>query len=952
MERKDRNDKKNDQEPKRGAFASVLWLILSALMVVALVYSLKMDTKVTNDSYYEIVNYFDNGKVTEYSLNMSSRKLTYLLKGEKTKRTYTVPNVSLFIEDVHNDVRDYNKAHPDAQIKMNYVAGTSSSWIAQLLPMVGMLIICALLLWWLFKKMNNSVMSENNRTMAFGKARLKSNDDENRKTTFDDVAGVDEEKEDLKEIVEFLRAPEKFNDLGARIPKGVLLVGPPGTGKTLLARAVAGEADATFLSISGSDFVEMYVGVGASRVRDLFETAKKNVPAIVFIDEIDAVGRHRGAGMGGGHDEREQTLNQLLVEMDGFGANLGVIIIAATNRPDILDPALLRPGRFDRQVTVNYPDVLGREAILKVHARNKPIGPDVSLSEIARATSGFTGADLENLLNEAALLAARRNKKAITKVDIEEATIKVVVGTEKKSKKITDKEKRLTAYHESGHAITNFYLEDLDPVHQISIIPRGRAGGYTMSLPKEDKSYASKNHMLNELVTLLGGRVAEAIVIGDISTGASNDIERATNIARSMITKYGMSEKLGPICYGDDNDEVFLGKNYNHMRNYSEDTASEIDKEINRLVTDAYKRAEEILQEHIDQLHKLAEFLINYEKIDGEVFNKLMSDDDFDAEAYMKSKEEEVLKPEEPTDVVPKDETPVDEGSSEDNHAEDASAKEISAEEIPLEETPAEDAHVEISEPEEADLKPHTISSVITNVTLSEAELAFMKELENENKAEVISKMKEEPKAEPKPKKETKSRKKTESTSKESKSKGKKTKKFKKSKDDDSGSEERFKVFDGSEFQVEEAPEKALSLTSSIPDNVEGDIVTEDPNTSVLMPNEPFVTDSDSEVESLPIIESLNIGGFINNMTNFNKDLLPAPVESETNETVEENPIDDELEVYDENFNYEEEKNAGHFTENDEIFALYELLKQTRDISDPEEEEVKDWKETLNDDGE
>ncbi|GEM_PF-9094 len=962
MENKDKNGKKMDQGPQRSIFATMLWVILSALMVVALVYSLKMDTKVTNDSYYQIVDYFDKGQITEYSLNMSSRKLTYTLKGEKTKRTYTVPNVSLFVEDVHKDIREYNKAHPDAQIKMNYVAGTSGSWVAQLLPMVGMLIICAILLWWLFKKMNNSVMNENNRTMAFGKARLKSNDDEERKTTFDDVAGVDEEKEDLQEIVEFLRAPEKFNDLGARIPKGVLLVGPPGTGKTLLARAVAGEADATFLSISGSDFVEMYVGVGASRVRDLFETAKKNVPAIVFIDEIDAVGRHRGAGMGGGHDEREQTLNQLLVEMDGFGANVGVIIIAATNRPDILDPALLRPGRFDRQVTVNHPDVLGREAILKVHARNKPIGPDVSLSEIARATSGFTGADLENLLNEAALLAARRNKKAITKVDIEEATIKVVVGTEKKSKKITDKEKRLTAYHESGHAITNFYLEDLDPVHQISIIPRGRAGGYTMSLPKEDKSYASKNHMLNELVTLLGGRVAEAIVLGDVSTGASNDIERATNIARSMITKYGMSEKLGPICYGDDNEEVFLGKNYNHMRNYSEDTASEIDKEINRLVTTAYDRAEEILREHIDQLYKLAGFLISYEKIDGEVFKMVMTDDNFDVDAYMKDKEDTMLKLLDSKEDSAKDSTEEDEDvilihapdpfKNKFNKEPEEKVEEIVEAEEVEEVTPV------VSEPEEVEIKPLDTSSDITNVTLSEAEIAFMKELENENKAPVVEEKKPEKKSktkkQPKAEKQTKTERKVDAPAKESK--GKKSKKTKKSKNDDSDSSDRSKVFDGSEFQVEDIPEKALSLTSSIPEVELTTSTLVEPET-VEMPAEPFVTDEDSSVDVLPTLEMepLNIGGFINNMSSFNNDILPVSdteFSLEPEVTLSEEPTVDEEAEYDSNFNYEEEKNAGHFTENDEIFALYELLKQTRDITEKAEEDVVDWKETLTDDGE
>ncbi len=698
---------------KSGLFGSVIWLLVILGMTAALIYSLKVDTKVTDLDYYEIVSYFDEGKVTEYSLNLSSRELTYVLDGEKEKRKYTVPNVNIFIADVHEEVREFNKENPDKAIKMDYNAGASTSWLMELVPMLLSLILLCVVFWWLFKKMNNTMNMENNRTMAFGKARLKSGDDEERKTTFDDVAGVDEEKEDLQEIVEFLRAPEKFNDLGARIPKGVLLVGPPGTGKTLLARAVAGEANATFLSISGSDFVEMYVGVGASRVRDLFETAKKNVPAIIFIDEIDAVGRHRGAGMGGGHDEREQTLNQLLVEMDGFGANTGVIIIAATNRPDILDPALLRPGRFDRQVTVNYPDVSGREAILKVHAKNKPLGPDVSLPEMARATSGFTGADLENLLNEAALLAARRDKKAITKAEIEEATIKVVVGTEKKSKKVTDKEKKLTAYHEAGHAVTNYYLDSLDPVHQISIIPRGMAGGYTMSLPKEDKSYVSKQHMLDELVTLLGGRVAEAIILGDVSTGASNDIERATNIARNMITKYGMSDNLGPIAYGSDNNEVFLGKNYNHVRNYSEDTAAAIDREISAVIGDAYDKAHEILRLHIDKLHLLAEFLMKYEKIDGFVFYKLMDNEDFTIEEYEANKEEyekeaalakatELL-------AVNEEETPAEEEAPaeeetpavEEAPAEETPVEETPVEETPVEETPAEETPVEETPAEE-----------------------------------------------------------------------------------------------------------------------------------------------------------------------------------------------------------------------------------------------------------
>ncbi len=440
------------------------------------------------------------------------------------------------------------------------------------------------------------------------------------------MAGADEEKEELREIVEFLKNPSKYNTLGARIPKGVLLVGPPGTGKTLLARAVAGEAGVPFFSISGSDFVEMFVGVGASRVRDLFDKAKKNHPCIIFIDEIDAVGRQRGAGLGGGHDEREQTLNQLLVEMDGFGANEGVIMIAATNRPDILDPALMRPGRFDRQVMVGYPDIKGREEILRVHAKGKPLAPDVVLSTIAKSTAGFTGADLENLLNEAALLAARKNHKAITMEEIEEATIKVVVGTEKKSRVMSEKEKKLTAYHEAGHAIASFfYCKTQDPVHQISIIPRGMAGGYTMHLPTEDRSYRSRDEMREELIVLLGGRVAEALVLDDISTGASNDIERATKIARAMVTKYGMSDKLGPITYGSDDSNPFLGKEMGHISNYSEQTAAEIDEEIQSIISTAYQKTEKILKDHIDELHRLAGVLYEKEKIDGEQFQEVMA---------------------------------------------------------------------------------------------------------------------------------------------------------------------------------------------------------------------------------------------------------------------------------------------------------------------------------------
>ena len=460
---------------------------------------------------------------------------------------------------------------------------------------------------------------------SFGKSKARMLDENNNTVTFADVAGCDEAKEEVKEVVDFLKDPQKFQKLGGRIPRGLLLVGPPGTGKTLLAKSIAGEAKVPFFSISGSDFVEMFVGVGASRVRDLFDKAKKNHPCIIFIDEIDAVGRQRGAGLGGGHDEREQTLNQLLVEMDGFGANEGVIMIAATNRPDILDPALMRPGRFDRQVMVGYPDVRGREDILRVHAKGKPLAPDVDLSTIAKSTAGFTGADLENLLNEAALLAARKDHKSITMEEIEEATIKVVVGTEKKSRVMTNKEKKLTAYHEAGHAIATYFCDSQDPVHQISIIPRGMAGGYTMHLPTEDKSYQSRNEMREELIVLLGGRVAEALVLDDISTGASNDIERATKIVRAMVTKYGMSDRLGPITYGADSSNPFLGKEMGHVSNYSEETAAEIDEEIKSIICDAYDKTKKVLSEHIDLLHRLAGVLFEREKLDADEFLDVMN---------------------------------------------------------------------------------------------------------------------------------------------------------------------------------------------------------------------------------------------------------------------------------------------------------------------------------------
>ncbi len=531
---------------------------------------------------------------------------------------YKVPYLGLFIEDFRTAVENYNEKNPDARIDYDLSQLKSEIPWEIILSLVLAAGTIGLLVFFMFSQGGGG------KAMSVGRAKVKNLSDDQRKATFADVAGADEEKEELQEIVEFLKNPGKFNTLGARIPHGVLLVGPPGTGKTLLARACAGEAGVPFYSISGSDFVEMYVGVGASRVRDLFDKAKRTAPCIIFIDEIDAVGRQRGTGLGGGHDEREQTLNQLLVEMDGFGANEGVIVVAATNRADVLDKALLRPGRFDRQVYVGLPDVKGREQILRVHTRNKPLAPDVDLSTIAKSTSGFAGADLENLVNEAALLAARRGRKAITEQEIEEASIKVIAGPEKKSRVVSDKEKRLTAYHEAGHAITHYCCETADPVHEISIIPRGMAGGYTMSLPEDDKSFVTKTQMREQLITLLGGRVAEKLVLEDISTGASNDLERATAISRAMVTRYGFSEKLGPVVYGSDPGETFLGRDLGHSRSYSEQVAAEIDSEVRDLLDGAFESATNILCDHMEQLHLVAKELIEREKLSGEQFRKLM----------------------------------------------------------------------------------------------------------------------------------------------------------------------------------------------------------------------------------------------------------------------------------------------------------------------------------------
>ena len=633
----------------------IIYITVAVMVVLGVAFLM---TKNSSESYTtsQLVNLFKEDKVQSYTVNYGTGAIEITLKeGVKLKPAKDIATSDSIVQDTTDDnitatdpngknakssaknvvvrgtLADIERfiddvsvytASADEAVSYDYIKGSDNTLLYEFLPILVTGILFVVVWIFIMKKMGGGL---GGKEMNFGKAKIKNTNDEKRKTTFEDVAGADEEKEELEEIVEFLKAPDKYNKLGARIPKGVLLVGPPGTGKTLLARAVAGEAGVPFFSISGSDFVEMFVGVGASRVRDLFEQAKKNSPCIIFIDEIDAVGRQRGAGLGGGHDEREQTLNQLLVEMDGFGANEGVILIAATNRPDVLDPALMRPGRFDRQVIVSYPDINGREAILKVHARKKPLAPDVKLKTIAKTTAGFTGADLENLLNEAALLAARKNKKAITMEEIEEATIKVVVGAEKKTRVMSDKEKKLTAYHEAGHAICFHELATQDPVHEISIIPRGMAGGYTMPLPSEDKSYNSRTEMLEDIVVCLGGRVAEAIILDDISTGASNDIEKATKTARDMVTKYGMTKELGCICYGKDNSAVFLGRDMGHTQDYSERTAAKIDELILEIVNNAYDRAETILNDNIDKLHEVAAYLIKHEKMGGEDFEAVMN---------------------------------------------------------------------------------------------------------------------------------------------------------------------------------------------------------------------------------------------------------------------------------------------------------------------------------------
>ena len=614
----------NQNNKFKGVF---IYLAVIVLLVIGMVTMLQMSaTPGEHTTYSKVISEFDNYNVSGYTLDLGSGELQYTLKSDNTKKyKYSVPNVSLFLQDTQGYRKAYNEKNPDSQLVEDFYPVSDNSFLLSFLPY---LLMVALMIGFTFVIMRQA--GGGGKMSQFSKANARTQPSNGPKITFADVAGAEEEKEEMSEIVDFMKNPRKYQELGAKIPRGVLLLGPPGTGKTLLAKAVAGEANVPFFSISGSDFVEMFVGVGASRVRDLFDQAKKHTPSIIFIDEIDAVGRQRGTGIGGGHDAREQTLNQLLVEMDGFTDNQGVIVIAATNRRDILDPALLRPGRFDRQITVGYPDIKGREAILRVHTKNKKLAPDISLATIAKGTAGFTGADLANLVNEAALLAARNNRKAITQPDIEEATIKVVAGPEKKSKVVSEDEKRLTAFHEAGHAVCTFHCKTQDPVHQVSIIPRGMAGGYTMSLPEHDRSFRTKTQMEEEIIVLLGGRVAEKIVLDEISTGASNDIERATDLARSMITRYGFSEKLGPIVYGHDNSEVFLGRDYSQGRNYSENVAAEIDGEIRELIDTSYENAKQILLSHRDQLDKVAHYLMEHEKIDGEDFYKLMNGESLD----------------------------------------------------------------------------------------------------------------------------------------------------------------------------------------------------------------------------------------------------------------------------------------------------------------------------------
>ena len=602
---------------KNGIKTLAMWLIIFIIFIVLI--SSIIDNSENKLAYSELLTKIEAGEVKEIEISADNSKANVKLKNQNVTKEVNIPS----IENLMNVLEESMKA---GTIKVTEKSESIFMAFLTLLTPFGILIIF-FIFWFLFMNSSTQGGVGSNKTMSFGKSRAKMlNPTDKNKITFDDVAGVDEEKEELEEIVEFLKNPKKFTDMGARIPKGVLLVGQPGTGKTLLAKAVAGEAGVPFFIISGSDFVEMFVGVGASRVRDLFDEAKKKAPCIIFIDEIDAVGRQRGAGLGGGHDEREQNLNQLLVEMDGFAANEGVIVLAATNRPDVLDKALLRPGRFDRQIVVSAPDVKAREEILEVHSRKKKLAPDVELKTIAKNTSGFSGADLENVLNEAALLAARRNKKEIGMLEVEDAMVKVTMGPEKRTRVRSEKEQKLVAYHEAGHAVVSRFLPTQDPVHQISIVPRGMAGGYTMYRPTEDKSFMSRTEMIENIISLLGGRVSEKLVLDDISTGASNDIERATKIARNMVTKYGMSERVGTITLGQNQEEVFLGRDFAQSKEYSEETAAIIDEEVKSIIDFAYKKAAEILNANMEKLHVVAGILLEKEKIDGEEFDAIFND--------------------------------------------------------------------------------------------------------------------------------------------------------------------------------------------------------------------------------------------------------------------------------------------------------------------------------------
>ena len=604
----------------------ILYLMLFLLMIFAVNTVQQMD-EADDPTYSQVRTLFEQEKVKYFVLNGNDLGLQIREEGDKVSTVhYQLPDLSVFYSDLHELI---DQQHESGVLEgYDYKVGIEGTWWYRMLPYLVLLLVMAAFWYMMYLRQSGGSSGGGPGPSRFGHARTRTLADQGKKVTFQDVAGAEEEKEELREIVDFLRDPQKFISLGARIPKGVLLVGPPGTGKTLIAKAVAGEAGVHFLSISGSDFVELYVGVGASRVRDLFDQAKKEAPAIVFIDEIDAVGRQRGAGLGGGHDEREQTLNQLLVEMDGFASNEGVIVMAATNRQDILDPALLRPGRFDRQIYVGLPDIRGREEILKVHARKKPLAEDASLSDLAKATAGFTGADLENLLNEAALLAARSDKRFITMSDLHEAMMKVIAGPEKKSRVVTPQAKRLTAYHEAGHAVVIHELDSQDPVHQITIIPRGPAGGMTISLPQEDRAYQSRRELEERIAVCLGGRVAEQLVLGDVSTGAASDIQKASSIARSMVTKFGMSDKLGAIAYGNESDEVFIGRTMAQARSYSEEVAGLIDEEVKAIVDQAYSRCEEILTRCRKELELTAQYLLTHETMSGETFARVFTDPD------------------------------------------------------------------------------------------------------------------------------------------------------------------------------------------------------------------------------------------------------------------------------------------------------------------------------------